>query len=81
VVIEKQRSNLIPGFDAVRAGAMENGALGCTISGAGPSMFAWSLDSDAPRVRDAMVAAFKNSGMHTDAWIVPISSTGAHVVR
>ncbi len=47
VVIEKQRSQLIPGFDSVRAGAMAQGALGCTISGAGPSMFAWSLDSDA----------------------------------
>jgi homoserine kinase len=80
VVIEKQRSQLIPGFDAVREGAMANGALGCTISGAGPSMFAWSLDADAPKVRAAMVAAFKAAGMETDAWIVPISSTGAHVV-
>jgi len=80
VVIEKQRSQLIPGFDAVREGAMANGALGCTISGAGPSMFAWSLDADAPKVRDAMVAAFKAAGKDTDAWIVPISSTGAHVV-
>jgi homoserine kinase len=80
VVIEKQRSQLIPGFDAVRAGAMANGALGCTISGAGPSMFAWSLDSDAPRVRDAMVAAFQAAGKQVDSWIVPISSTGAHVV-
>jgi homoserine kinase len=80
VVIEKQRSQLIPGFDAVREGAMANGALGCTISGAGPSMFAWSLDADAPQVRDAMVAAFQQAGMKTDAWIVPISSTGAHVV-
>jgi homoserine kinase len=80
VVIEKQRSQLIPGFDAVRAGAMANGALGCTISGAGPTMFAWSLDADAPTVRDAMVAAFEGAGMQTDAWIVPISSTGAHVV-
>jgi homoserine kinase len=80
VVIEKQRSQLIPGFDAVRAGAMANGALGCTISGAGPSMFAWSLDSDAPNVRDAMVAAFKAAGKQVDSWIVPISSTGAHVV-
>jgi len=80
VVIEKQRSQLIPGFDSVRQGALDAGALGCTISGAGPSMFAWSLDADAPRVRDAMVKAFKAAGMETDSWIVPISSTGAHVV-
>ena len=81
VVIEKQRSQLIPGFDAVRAGAMAAGALGCTISGAGPTMFAWSLDADAPRVRDAMVKAFKAAGNEVDDWIVPISSTGAHVVE
>jgi homoserine kinase len=80
VVIEKQRSQLIPGFDAVRAGAMAHGALGCTISGAGPTMFAWSLDADAPSVRDAMVTAFKAAGKNTDSWIVPITSTGAHVV-
>ncbi len=81
VVIEKQRSQLIPGFDAVREGAMANGALGCTISGAGPSMFAWSLDSDAPRVRAAMVAAFQTAGKEVDSWIVPITSTGAHVIQ
>jgi homoserine kinase len=80
VVIEKQRSQLIPGFDAVRKGALDAGALGCTISGAGPSMFAWSLDSDAPKVRNAMVAAFKAAGKEVDSWIVPITSTGAHVV-
>jgi homoserine kinase len=80
VVIEKQRSQLIPGFDAVREGAMANGALGCTISGAGPTMFAWSLDADAPKVRDAMIKSFKAAGMETDSWIVPISSTGAHVI-
>ena len=80
MVIEKQRSQLIPGVDAVREGAMANGALGCTISGAGPSMFAWSLDADAPKVRDAMVKAFKAAGMEVDSWIVPISSTGAHVI-
>jgi homoserine kinase len=81
VVIEKQRSQLIPGFDAVRKGALANGALGCTISGAGPSMFAWSLDSDAPRVRAAMVAAFQTAGKEVDSWIVPITSTGAHVIQ
>ncbi len=59
VVIEKQRSQLIPGFDAVREGAMAAGALGCTISGAGPTMFAWALETDAEKVRAAMVAAFR----------------------
>jgi homoserine kinase len=39
-IIEPQRKQLIKGFDDVKAVAMSRGALGCSISGAGPSMFA-----------------------------------------
>jgi homoserine kinase len=80
VVIEKQRSQLIPGFDAVRNGAIAAGALGCTISGAGPTMFAWALEADAENVRAAMVAAFGTANMKVDHWIVPIKTSGAHVL-
>jgi homoserine kinase len=80
VVIEKQRSQLIPGFDAVRQGALAAGALGCTISGAGPTMFAWALESDAEKVRAAMVHAFGVANMKVDHWVVPITTTGAHVL-
>jgi homoserine kinase len=80
VVIEKQRSQLIPGFEAVRAGALAAGALGCTISGAGPTMFAWALDSDAEAVRAAMVGAFTQAGKEVDHWIVPIEARGAYVM-
>jgi len=80
VVIEKQRSQLIPGFDAVRNGALAAGALGCTISGAGPTMFAWALEADAENVRRAMVAAFQAAGKEVDDWVVRITTSGAHVV-
>jgi len=80
VVIEKQRSQLIPGFDAVRRAAIAAGALGCTISGAGPTMFAWALDGEAEQVRSAMVGAFAAARMKVDHWIVPIESSGARVV-
>jgi homoserine kinase len=80
VVIEKQRSQLIPGFDAVRKGALGAGALGCTISGAGPTMFAWAMESDAENVRAAMVGAFGAANMKVDHWIVPIKTSGAHVL-
>jgi len=56
VIIEPQRKVLIPGFQAVKDGAMANGALGCSISGAGPTVFAWCEAPDAERIRDAMVA-------------------------
>jgi homoserine kinase len=80
VVIEKQRSQLIPGFDSVRKGAIDAGALGCTISGAGPTMFAWALEGDAEKVRDAMVSAFLRVNMRVDHWVVPITTAGAHVL-
>ncbi len=80
VVIEKQRSQLIPGFDAVRAGAMAKGALGCTISGAGPTMFAWALEADAPKRAQRDGGGVQGRGHEVDDWIVPITSTGAHVV-
>jgi len=80
VVIEKQRSQLIPGFDSVRKGAITAGALGCTISGAGPTMFAWALEADAEKVRAAMVAAFGAANMKVDHWVVPIKTSGAYVL-
>lgn len=80
VVIEKQRQVLIPGFNEVRAAAMEHRALGCSISGAGPTMFALCLEADAPAVRDAMVQAFARHNIETDRWNVAVQSGGAHVV-
>jgi homoserine kinase len=79
VVIEPQRAALIPGFADVRRGAMEAGALGCTISGAGPSMFAWALEAAAPAVLETMRAAFARHSLATDAWIVGLSCAGARV--
>lgn len=40
VIIEPQRAHLIPGFYKVKDAALSEGALGCSISGAGPSIFA-----------------------------------------
>jgi homoserine kinase len=80
VVIEPQRRGLIPGFQDVKSAAIDNGALGCSISGAGPSMFAWAEDATAAAIRDAMVAAFKRHGLECDAWIAPIEGEGACLV-
>jgi homoserine kinase len=80
VIIEKQRQVLIPGFTDVRAAALQCGALGCSISGAGPTVFALCLESDARAVRAAMEKAFAAQGIETDKWIVSVQSGGAHVV-
>ena len=80
VVIEPQRQALIPGFADVRRGAMGAGALGCSISGAGPSMFAWALEATAPKVLAAMREAFARHSLATDEWLVELRSDGARVI-
>ena len=80
VVIEPQRQALIPGFQEVRAAAMGAGALGCSISGAGPSLFAWALEPDAPGVLEAMRSQFVSRSIHVDEWVVGLASPGARVV-
>ena len=81
VVIEPQRRALIPGFQDVRRGALEAGALGCSISGAGPSMFAWTLAATAEAVRAAMRREFARQSLGTDDWVVEVRSAGARIIE
>jgi homoserine kinase len=82
-VVEPQRAALIPGFAEVKAAAVEAGALGASISGSGPTVFAWVVGADAAeRVRRAMVSAFMEHGAaEADSWVSPVSAQGARVVR
>ncbi len=80
VIIEPQRQTLIPGFRDVQSGAMSAGALGCSISGAGPSVFAWAEIEHAEAVRAAMVAAFARHSLRSDSWISALDNAGARVV-
>lgn len=80
VVIEPQRAALIPGFKAVRLAAMADGALGCSISGAGPTVFAWCEEPQAESVRRAMVAAFAAHELASDHWITSIEPLGARLI-
>lgn len=80
VVIEPQRQALIPGVQEVRAAAMRAGALGCSISGAGPAMFAWALEPDAAAVLAAMRGQFDARSIHIDEWVIELDSPGARVV-
>ena len=80
VVIEPQRQALIPGFKDVQRGAMAAGALGCSISGAGPTIFAWAEVEHTEAVRAAMISAFSNHALKSDSWISGIDNPGARVV-
>ncbi len=80
VVIEKQRQALIPGFSDVRRDALDAGALGCSISGAGPALFSWAQAAHTDDVLAAMRAPFEKLAIGIDAWVVDIDSPGARVV-
>jgi len=80
VLVEPHRARLIPGFHDVQAAAMKAGALGCSISGAGPSIFAWCAgDADAERARAAMLAAFLRRGVGARGWVSPVDGPGARL--
>ena len=81
VVIEPQRQALIPGFAGVRLAAMQAGALGCSISGAGPALFAWALAKDAHRVLEAMRRQFSAGSVRIDEWLVDIGTDGARIIE
>lgn len=78
VIIEPQRSRLIPGFADVKKTAIETGALGASISGAGPSVFALCKGEVAAKaVALAMKAAFKAHNIDSNFYASPINTEGA----
>jgi len=80
VLIEPHRAPLIHGFASVKRAALEAGALGCSISGSGPSVFALcDGDAAAERAHGAMLEAFARADERADGWISPIRSDGARI--
>ena len=78
VVIEPQRARLIPHFQKVKEAALNAGALGCSISGAGPSIFALCDDpSIARKAGDAMAAVFNYHEIQQQIFISKINLEGA----
>jgi homoserine kinase len=82
VVIEPQRASLIKGFKMVQTAALQAGALGCSISGAGPAVFALAHDEIVTTVRTAMVRAFEGAGIKgCDSYEAMLSAPGAKVIE
>jgi homoserine kinase len=81
VLVEPRRAPLIAGFAGAKRAALEAGAMGASISGAGPSVFAWFEDraraeAAAPSVR----AAFAAVGLDSQAWVSPIDAPAARLL-
>ena len=83
VIAEPKRAALVPGFYALKSAALAAGAIGCSLSGSGPSIFALAASmEDAQRAGEAMRRAFAEaSPVGADLWVSPVGRQGARVVQ
>ncbi len=83
VVAEPLRGHLVPGFDAVKKAALEAGALGCGLSGSGPSIFALCRQEEECRtVLEAMKEALRaTADLSADSLMSPVGAAGARVLK
>ena len=81
VIIEPIRSILIPGFNDIKQAALDAGALGCSISGSGPSIFAFS---DSKKIANAigkkMQEVLSKLDIASDLYISKINKEGPRVI-
>lgn len=76
-IVEPIRSILIPGYNAIKSNAIAAGALGCGISGSGPSIFALSKGKDtAEKVAESMQTAYQDIGIEFDIHISKVNTQG-----
>ncbi len=81
VLVEPRRAHLIPGFKGVKDAALDEGAIGASISGGGPSVFAWFSDRGAAeRSAPSMQRAFGRVGFDSDVFISPVEGPKAVVI-
>lgn len=81
-LIEPRRKQSIQGFDEAMVIVKKAGALGGSISGAGPSVFAWFDDaSKAHQAAPLVAAVFEGYGLRTTIHITPVNAPGARVIK
>lgn len=80
VLIEPHRAQLVKGFNEVKAAALKAGALGASLSGSGPSIFAFARNEElAKSVEAAMLQAFAKVNVKAQSWLGLIDTNGARV--
>lgn len=81
VLVEPTRSILIPGFEEMRAIAMENGAIGFGISGSGPSVFALTKDEEtAKKITKAQQQHLHKININSKAYVSSVNAEGPRVI-
>lgn len=80
-IVEPVRSMLIPKFDALKQAALDAGALGCSISGSGPSVFALSADKKtAKKVTRALRHIYSGIDVPFETFTSGIAASGCRIV-
>ena len=81
-IAEPRRASLVPGLAQIKRAAVDAGALGCSLSGSGPSIFALCRGTDdARRVAEAMTRAVKaHIAGEPRTYVSAIAPRGARVV-
>jgi homoserine kinase len=81
LLVEPRRAPLIPGFLQAKAAALDHGALGASISGSGPSAFAWfASKADAGAAAPSMQRAFRDAGFESRAYVTPVAGPRAEII-
>ena len=81
VIIEPERSVLIPHFNEMKKAALSAGALGSGISGSGPSIFTLSKgQATAEKVQQALVDTFSPLGIEFDTFVSKINPKGVQII-
>jgi homoserine kinase len=82
IIVEPFRKQLIPHFDAVKIAALEAGALGCAISGSGPSIFALSNGKEtAENVENAMQSVYAKTEIDFNTFVSKINLGGIKILK
>ena len=81
-IVEPIRSKLIKGFSEIQSSAIKSGAIGSSISGSGPSIFALCENEDhAQSVLDAMCNVVKQNNLEYQSYISPINHSGIEITK
>jgi len=79
IVIEPQRADSVSCFTEVRDAVMRSGALGCSLSGSGPSIFALAESRHVKNLAVVMEQACRGMGIECQSWISSMNAPGAHI--
>lgn len=80
LIAEPHRAALVPGFRSVQAAALDAGAWACTLSGAGPAVFAVAEPSEAGSIGAAILRAWNGAGVAATVRVCGLDSQGARLV-